>query len=76
MYLKNKKIPLGITCYITGKRLSNFLQKNKGLSLFMQNNEKYYFVKNDKSKSVFEGEIPLFYKWLSEILEEKGGEEN
>ena len=28
------------------------------------------------SKKIFEGEIPIFYKLFSEILEQKGGEEN
>ena len=53
-----------------------FLQRKKSLPIFMNVDKKYYFVKNSFSKKIFEGEIPLFYRWFSEILEEKGGEEN
>lgn len=76
MYLKNKKIPENITCYVVGEALARFLQKKKSLPVFMNNGEKYYFVKNSFSQKIFEGEIPLFYKLFSEILEQKGGEEN
>ena len=76
MYLKNKKIPENVTCYAVGEALARFLQKKKSLPVFMNNGEKYYFVKNSFSQKIFEGEIPLFYKLFSEILEQKGGEES
>lgn len=72
MYVKNKKIPENITCYIVNEGLARFLQKKKSLPIFMNVGEKYYFVKNSFSKKIFEGEIPLFYKLFSEILEQKG----
>ena len=76
MYIKNKKIPENVTCYITNEGLARFLQRKKSLPIFMNVDKKYYFVKNSFSQKIFEGEIPLFYRWFSEILETKGGEEN
>ena len=76
MYLKNKRIPKNITCYVTDEKLAIFIQTKKNIPLFMKVDKKYYFVKNSFSQNIFEGEIPLFYRWFSEILEQKGGEEN
>lgn len=77
MYLKNKKIPENVTCYVINNRsLVKFLQREKSLPIFMNVGKKYYFVKNKFSQKVFDDEIPFFYRWFSEILEQKGGEEN
>lgn len=72
MYIVNKEAIKKIPCYITDEKLANYLIKKKELPVFSIIGKKYFFMKNNYSKRIFEGEIPLFYKWFSEILETKG----
>lgn len=69
MIILNKEIPLGIGCYVVDKKLSDFLQKQKSLSLFSIRDGDFYFIKNENTKRIFEKEIPIFYKIFSRIEE-------
>jgi hypothetical protein len=72
----NREMLRKIPCYITDKKLGNFLINRRGLPVLSIIGDKYYFSKTKVSDRVFESEIPLFYKWFSTILEKRGGEEN
>lgn len=76
MYIVNKEVLKKLPCYVTDEKLAIYLTKNKLLSVLSVVGKNYYFMKNSHSDKIFKGEIPLFYRWFSVILETKGGEEN
>lgn len=76
MYIVNKEVLKKMSCYMTDEKLARYLVKKKKLPVFSIVGNKYFFIKNTYSEAIFDCEIPLFYRWFSEILETKGGEEN